>query len=63
MEWWQFHEEQLPNFPSAMKNVFLVQPSSAAAKRVFTILSFNEQQDHALSDYLQASVMLPYNKR
>ena len=35
------------------------QPSSAAAERVFSILnsSFNDQQEHTLVDYLQASVM------
>ena len=40
-------------------------PSSAAAERALSILnaSFNDQQHHALSDYLQASVMLQYNKR
>ena len=36
-----------------------------AAERVFSILnsSFNDQQEHALVDYLQASVMTQYNKR
>ena len=35
------------------------------AERVFSILksSFNEQQECALVDYLQASIMLQYNKR
>ena len=37
---------------------------SAAVERVFSILkaSFNEQQDCALVDYIQASVMAQYNK-
>ena len=37
----------------------------SAAERVFSILkaSFNEQQDCALVDYIQASVMAKYNKR
>ena len=40
--------------------VLLVQPSSAAAERVFSILnsSFKDSQEHALVDYLQACVML-----
>jgi hypothetical protein len=65
VEWWKHHAEQLPNWSSAVKKVLLVQPSSAAAERAFSILnaSFNDQQHHALSDYLQASVMLQYNKR
>ena len=46
-----------------MKQVLLVQPSSAAAKRAFSLLSaaFSNQQESALADYLQASVMLQYN--
>ena len=47
------------------KQVLLVQPSSAAAERAFSLLSaaFSDRQDSALADYLQASVMLQYNKR
>ena len=65
VEWWKHHAEQLPNWSSAVKKVLLVQPSSAAAERVFSILkaSFNDQQQLALADYLQASVLLQYNKR
>ena len=65
VEWWCGHEEQLPRWASAVKQVLLVQPSSATAERVLSILkaSFNEQQNCALVDYLQASVMSQYNKR
>ena len=65
VEWWQAHADRLPNWSMAVKKILLVQPSSAAAERVFSILaaSFNDQQDRALADYLQASVMLQYNKR
>ena len=65
VEWWHRHEEQLPHWASAVKQVLLVQPSSAAAERVFSILSasFTDQQENALVDYLQASVMFQYNKR
>ena len=37
----------------------------SATERVFSILtaSFNEQQDCALVDYIQASVIAQYNKR
>ena len=58
-------EERLPRWATAVKQVLLIQPSSAAAERVFSILkaSFNEQQDCALVDYIQASVMAQYNKR
>ena len=60
VEWWCGHKEQLPRWASAVKQILLVQPSSATAKRVFSILraSFN-----ALVDYLQASVRSQFNKR
>ena len=63
VEWWNVHEEGLPNWPTEVKKVLLVQPSSASSERVFSLFSasFNEQQDHAPSDYLQAGVMLQYN--
>ena len=65
VEWWCGNEEQLPRWASTVKQVLLVQPSSATAERVFSILkaSFNEQRNCALVDYLQASVMSQYNKR
>lgn len=65
VEWWCGHEEQLPRWASAVKQVILVQPSSATSERAFLILeaSFNEQQNCALVDYLQASLMSQYNKR
>ena len=45
--------------------MILVQPSSAAAEKVFSLLkaSFNERQDGALQDYIETSLMLQYNKR
>ena len=65
VEWWHRQEERLPRWATVVKQVTLIQPSSAAAERVFSILkaSFNEQQDCALVDYIQASVMAQYNKR
>ena len=65
VEWWCGLEEQLPRWASEVKQVLFVQPSSATAERVFSILKapFNEQQNCALVDYLQASVMSQYNKR
>ena len=63
------HEEELPNsglLQSRVSSLLLfVQPSSAAAERAFSLLSasFHEQQDHALSDYVQASLMLQYKNR
>ena len=60
--WWRRHEEDLPNWSKGCKDVLLIQPSSAAAERVFSILnnSFNERQNRSLQDYIEASVMLQY---
>ena len=65
VEWWKLHEAQLPNWAKACQMVLLVQPSSAAAERVFSILtnSFSAQQYSSLEDYIQLSVMLQYNYR
>ena len=58
--WCHRQEERLPRYGGKASPT-----SSAAAERVFSILkaSFNEQQDCALVDYIQASVMAQYNKR
>ena len=36
--WWKRHAIELPKWANAIINVLLVQPSSAAAERVFSIL-------------------------
>ena len=62
MKWWKSHEDngQLPNWSQACKLVLLVQPSSAAAERVFSMLTnaFSPQQESSLENYIQLSVML-----
>ena len=65
VKWWHDHKDQLLHWASAVKKVLLVQPSSGAAERVFSIFnsSFNDQQEHALVDSLQANVMTQYKKR
>jgi len=65
LEWWRSNATSLPCWSVAAAKVLLLQPSSAAAERVFSILSncFGEQQDRALQDYIEASLMLQYNKR
>ena len=64
LEWWASHHEALPHWSAAVQEVSLVQPSSAAVERVFSILksSFGPQQDNSLQDYVQSSLMLQYNK-
>ena len=65
LEWWKNHASEVPKWSSGCRAILLLQPSSAAAERVFSLLtnSFKEQQTHALEDYIETSVMLQYNKR
>jgi hypothetical protein len=65
VKWWSVHEKALPSWSTAVKKILLVQPSSASAERVFSLLqnSFNKQQDAALEETVEVSVMLRYNKR
>ena len=46
VKWWRQQSDNLPHWSSAVMKVLLVQPSSAAAQRVFSILnsSFNDSQ-------------------
>ncbi len=62
-KWWKDHGSELPAWAEACKLVLLVQHSSAAAERVFSLLqnSFSERQNSALEDYISLSVMLQYN--
>ena len=55
----------LPHWSSVVWKVLLVQPSSATAERIFSMLnqSFGEQQQNALEDLVETSIMLQYNKR
>ena len=64
LQWWSRNEANLPNCSSAVKKVLLVQPSSASAERVFSIMNnfFTNQQDAALEQTVEASVMLCYNQ-
>ena len=62
LHWWKNNSEHLPNWSAAACKVALVQPSSAAAERVFSLLScsFGTQQDLSLQDYVECSLMLQY---
>ena len=65
LEFWKVHEPSLSAWSAAAKKVLLVQPSSAACERVFSLLnnSFRDQQQSSLQDYIETSVMMQYNKR
>ena len=64
LEWWKQNASALPNWSEAARKILLLQPSSAAAERVFSLLnsSFGDQQDNSLQDYIESSLMLQYNK-
>ena len=63
VHWWATHAAALPNWSAAVKKILLVQPSSASAKRVFSLLqnAFSKQQEAALEETVETSVMLRYN--
>ena len=63
LKWWKQNCTDLPKWSTAAQKVFLVQPSSAASERVFSLLkaSFSDQQELTLQDYIEASLMLQYN--
>ena len=65
LEWWKLNAPELPKLSAAARKVFLIQPSSAASERVFSLLKncFGAQQDNVLKDYVEASLMLQFNKR
>ena len=58
LQWWQHND--LPYWSSAGRKVVLVQPSSAASERLFSLLnaSFQDQQENTLQDVLETSIML-----
>ena len=63
--WWKSKESALPTWASCVKKVLCIQPSSAAAERVFSLLqtSFGDRQGLALQDYIETALMLQYNMR
>ena len=64
LQWWQQYSTLLLGWASAAKKVLLIQPSPAAAEGVFSLLksTFGDQQGNPLQDYIEASLMLRYNK-
>ena len=64
LEWWKDNSIELVYWSQVAQWVFLVQPSSAAAERVFSILNrISDSQTNYLEDYVESTVMLHYNKR
>ena len=64
--WWKSHSPTLPKWSAAASKILLLQPSSAAAERVFSTLNntFCDRQNQSLKDYIiEKSVMLQYNRK
>ena len=64
-DWWKKYENEPPHWSKSCKSLLLLQPSSAAAERAFSILanSFKDSQKSSLEDYIETFVMLQYNCR
>ena len=64
-EFWRNRAGILPTFVSLFVHFCLLQPSSGACERVFSIVKnlFDPQQSHALHDYVETAVMVNYNSR
>ena len=64
MLFWNSKRQVLNPWYECVKVVALLQPSSAAAERVFAILrkQFSKYQDSTLEDYKGGSIKLRYNK-
>lgn len=64
LEFWRDNAVALPKWSESARMVMLLQPSSAAAERVFSLLnnSFGSQQLSSLEDYLEISLMLQHNR-
>ena len=58
LDWWKRNVNYLPKWVSALQKVLLIQPSSAASERVFSLLkaSFNKQQECSSQNYIETSV-------
>ena len=61
LEWWKRNETALPNWSKAAKKILLYTPTFFNfSRKSFSILksSFGDQQENALQDYIESSLML-----
>ena len=65
LTWWRVNGRSFPAWALAARVVFAISPSSAACERELALVKtmFGEEQMRALSDVLQASLMLRSNGR
>lgn len=63
--WWNDAEVDCPHWFETAKQVMILQPSSAAAERIFSMLKAimgDQQQARAKEDYQEAAIMTRYNE-
>ena len=62
---WRVKGLEIPVWREAARIALAIPPTSAASERVFALLKemFGADQHHSLADYIQAAIMLRYNKR
>ena len=65
LKWWKQNLVDLPSCSIGLRKVLVIQPTSAAAERVFSMLTtgFGDIQESSLNDYIEASVMLRFNHK
>ena len=65
LKFWRENGNKMKAWSDAARIVFAIPPNSAASERVFALLAdmFGKKMTLCLSDYIQAALMLRYNKR
>lgn len=65
LSFWRCASSSFSEWRKAARILFAMSPNSASCERVFALLQsmYGEQQDAALADHLQASLMMRYNGR
>lgn len=64
-DFWRTKGKSVPTWKTCVEYVSLLQPSSGASERSFSVLrwSFDSQQESTLADYKETSVLIRFNDR
>ena len=65
LAWWRANATELASWFAVLRVVLAHAPNSCPPERVFSILneSFDDDQENALADYMEFSLMIQYNER
>ena len=65
LQWWRCKAHHIPHWATAAQIMFSISPSSAAAERVFSILSnsFDPSRDSALEDLVEGTLQVRFNNK